>query len=141
MSHGYDHFFPNPEKDDPVIKHDVWIGMSAAIMPGLTIGTGAVVAARSVVTRSVKPYEIVGGNPARVIKMRFPEEIVARLLASKWWEYRFTDLEKFDLGNPERFLDSFEKAKGSIEPFSPPPIRMTELAQLIRTEASAYTRK
>ncbi|GAN95358.1 acetyltransferase [Komagataeibacter europaeus NBRC 3261] len=70
-----------------VIGNDVWIGARANIMSGVTIGTGAVVATASVVTRDVPPYAIVGGNPARVIKYRFSEEIIRRLLAVAWWDW------------------------------------------------------
>lgn len=68
-----------------VIGHDVWLGSQCMVLSGVTIGTGAVVAARSVVTRDIPPYAIVAGNPARVIRLRFDEEKVAALLASRWW--------------------------------------------------------
>jgi acetyltransferase-like isoleucine patch superfamily enzyme len=68
------------------VAHDVWIGRSAIVISGVRIGTGAVVGAGAVVTRDVPPYAVVVGNPARVIKLRFDDETVARLLESKWWE-------------------------------------------------------
>lgn len=67
------------------IGHDVWIGSQAMILSGVSIGDGAVIAARSVVTRDVAPYAIVAGNPGRVIRSRFDEATVAALLASAWW--------------------------------------------------------
>lgn len=73
-------------RGDVVIGHDVWLGSQAMILSGLTIGTGAVVAARAVVTRDVPPYAIVGGNPAKVLRMRFDEVEIEGLLASRWWE-------------------------------------------------------
>lgn len=73
-------------KGDTVIKDGVWIGMRAIIMPGVTIGEGAVIAAGSIVTADVAPYTIVGGNPARLIRPRFDEQTVARLLALKIYE-------------------------------------------------------
>ncbi len=73
-------------RGDVAIGHDVWLGSQCMVLSGVTIGTGAVVAARAVVTRDVPPYAIVGGNPARVLKLRFDEEKVAALLASRWWE-------------------------------------------------------
>ena len=73
-------------KGDVKIGHDVWIGFGATIMSGVSIGTGAVVGSHAVVTKDVRPYSIVAGNPARTIKSRFPESIVVRLLNSKWWE-------------------------------------------------------
>jgi virginiamycin A acetyltransferase len=74
-------------RGDIVVGNDVWIGMEATIMPGVTIGDGAVVATKSVVSRDVPPYAIVAGNPARVVKMRFDEGTVARLLDIAWWDW------------------------------------------------------
>ena len=69
-----------------IIGNDVWIGRGATILSGIKIGDGAVIAANSTVTKDVQPYEIVGGNPARVIKKRFNEKITELLLKLKWWE-------------------------------------------------------
>ena len=80
-----------PQKGDTVIGNDVWIGYRATIMPGVTIGDGAIVAAFSVVVKDVPAYAIVGGNPAGVIRMRFSDEEVDRLLSLKWWDW---DIEK-----------------------------------------------
>lgn len=70
-----------------IIENDVWIGRGAYIKPGVTIGNGAVIGMGSVVTKNVKPYSIVAGNPARVIGERFDEAIVDRLLKTKWWTW------------------------------------------------------
>jgi chloramphenicol O-acetyltransferase type B len=78
-------------KGDTVIGNDVWIGTEALIMPGRHIGDGAVIAARAVVTKDVGPYEIWGGNPARLIKKRFSDEDIEALLQIKWWDW---DIEK-----------------------------------------------
>ena len=69
------------------VGNDVWIGNGAMILPGIRIGDGAIVGAGSVVTKDVPPYAIVGGSPARLIRYRFPEEIVAKLLAIQWWRW------------------------------------------------------
>jgi phosphonate metabolism protein (transferase hexapeptide repeat family) len=69
------------------IRHDVWIGHGAIVLPGREIGTGAVIAAGAVVTRDVAPYTIVGGNPARIIRSRFPAPIAERLQALAWWDW------------------------------------------------------
>ncbi len=74
-------------RGDTVIGNDVWIGMEAVVMPGVTIGDGAIVAARSVVTHDVPPYAIVAGNAARVVKMRFDKQTVRRLLSVAWWDW------------------------------------------------------
>lgn len=75
-----------PSRGDTVVGNDVWLGYEALVMPGVHIGDGAV-AARSVVVSDVPPYAIVGGNPARVIRMRYDEEDVARLLRVAWWDW------------------------------------------------------
>lgn len=75
-----------PYKGDTVVGNDVWIGYDVLVMPGVTIGDGAIVAARSVVTAYVPPYTIVGGNPARPMRARFDAETVARLQALAWWD-------------------------------------------------------
>ena len=76
-----------PYKGDTVIGNDVWIGYEALIMPGVKIGNGAIVAARSVVAADVQAYTVVGGNPARPIKARFAPDVAARLEALAWWEW------------------------------------------------------
>lgn len=77
-----------------VIGHDVWIGRSAIILPGVSIGHGAVVGAGAVVTKAVPPYAIVAGNPARVLRYRFAEDVIARLLAIEWWQMDEAELER-----------------------------------------------
>lgn len=74
-------------KGDTVIGNDVWIGYGATIMPGVTIGDGAIIAACSVVTKNVDPYTIVGGNPARFIRERFKADTIRKLLKLKWWDW------------------------------------------------------
>lgn len=76
-----------PYKGDTIIGNDVWIGYGATIMPGVQIGDGAIIASKSVVTRDVAPYTIVGGNPAQEIKKRFSTEKIEQLLALKWWDW------------------------------------------------------
>jgi virginiamycin A acetyltransferase len=76
-----------PSRGDTVVGHDVWLGYSALVLPGVTIGDGAVVAAASVLARDVPPYAIVAGNPARVVRSRFSAEDVDRLLRAAWWNW------------------------------------------------------
>lgn len=78
---------------DTVVGHDVWIGQNAAIMPGVHIGAGAIVAAASVVTRDVPPYAVVGGNPAAVIRMRYPGDVINELLEIAWWDWPIDKIE------------------------------------------------
>ncbi|MFT0875378.1 type B chloramphenicol O-acetyltransferase [Rhodopseudomonas sp. G2_2311] len=77
---------------DTVIGNDVWIGTEAIIMPGVTIGDGAVIGARAVVTNDVEPYAILGGNPAKLIRKRFGDPDIARLLELRWWDWSDDDL-------------------------------------------------
>ncbi|MFD1746864.1 CatB-related O-acetyltransferase [Rhizobium helianthi] len=79
---------------DTVVGHDVWIGHGATIMPGVTIGSGAIIAARAVVTRDVPPYTIVGGNPATVLRQRFPDADIADLLQLAWWDWPLDRIER-----------------------------------------------
>ena len=78
---------PYQKLGDTTVGHDVWIGSEAMIMAGVTIGSGAIIAARAVVTKDVAPYAVVGGNPAEFIKYRFPSEKIAELLKLKWWDW------------------------------------------------------
>src|SRR5699024_6003516 len=81
-------------KGDIVIGNDVWIGYEAVIMSGVTIGDGAIIGTRAVVTKDVPPYTIVGGVPARQIRKRFPEEIISELLKLKWWDWTFKKISQ-----------------------------------------------
>lgn len=90
FGHGWEHAMEGksyPYKGDTVIGHDVWLGYKATIMAGVQIGHGAIVAAKSVVTKDVPPYAIVGGNPAQIIRYRFKEEDIQRLLELEWWHW------------------------------------------------------
>lgn len=76
-----------PFKGDTVIGNDVWIGQNSTIMPGVSIGDGAIIAANSTVTKNVEPYSIAGGNPARIIRKRFSDEIISLLAELQWWDW------------------------------------------------------
>lgn len=75
------------QKGDIIIGNDVWIGYEAVILPGVTIGDGAVIGCRAVVTKDVPPYTIVGGVPAKPIRKRFDEETIKELQKIKWWDW------------------------------------------------------
>ncbi|SFO69051.1 transferase hexapeptide (six repeat-containing protein) [Mesorhizobium sp. NFR06] len=89
-----------------IVGNDVWIGHGAIILPGVQIGDGAVVGAGAVVTRNVPSYAIVGGSPARLIRYRFPEEIISKLLAIQWWHW-----------NDDKIKDEAAALSGPIETF------------------------
>jgi virginiamycin A acetyltransferase len=91
FGNGWEKVMPDPSelpyKGDTVVGNDVWIGYDALIMPGVRIGNGAIVAARSVVVSDVAAYSIVGGNPAQPIRQRFEADVVERLEAIAWWDW------------------------------------------------------
>ncbi|HEY6255644.1 MAG TPA: chloramphenicol acetyltransferase [Xanthobacteraceae bacterium] len=107
-------FFAWRRSQAVTIGHDVWIGHGAIVLPGRTIGTGAVTAAGAVVTKDVAPYAIVAGNPARVIRARFPDEIAGRLQRLAWWDWSHARLRAalpdFQTLSIDRFLDRHEAA-------------------------------
>ena len=76
-----------PYKGDTVIGNDVWLGFKALLMPGVSVGDGAIIAARSVVVDDVPPYAVVAGNPARIVRMRFDDKTISALLKVRWWDW------------------------------------------------------
>jgi len=97
------------QRPAPVIGNDVWIGINSIIMRGVTIGDGAVVAANSVVTHDVPPYAIVGGVPARLIRLRFSDATIAALQRIRWWDWSEADLRDRApaFRDPEEFVRRF----------------------------------
>lgn len=89
FGHGWEGAMPEawPHRGDTVIGNDVWIGFHSTILPGVTVGDGAIIAAKSVVASAVPPYAIAAGNPARVIRYRHSEDDIALLLRLKWWDW------------------------------------------------------
>ena len=95
-------------KGNIVIGNDVWIGYEAVILAGVTIGDGAIIGARAVVTKDVPPYTVVGGVPAKPIRKRFPDDTINALLSMRWWDLppekilpRINDIQ---FGNLEKLL-------------------------------------
>lgn len=97
-------------KGDVVIGNDVWLGANCLILSGVTIGDGACVAADAVVTKNVEPYTIVGGNPARLIRKRFTDSQIYRLLEIAWWDWPEDrireEIEQLMSGNVDQFIAS-----------------------------------
>lgn len=108
FKNGWEHAIPesNNAIRDTIVGNDVWIGYDATIMPGIKIGHGAIVASKAVVTKDVSPYSIVGGNPARVIRMRFDEETIKSLLSVEWWDW---PVEKITKKLPEIISNNLSK--------------------------------
>ena len=83
-----------PLKGDTVIGNDVWIGQNAVILPGVHIGDGAIIGANSIVGSNVEPYTIVVGNPARVLRKRFDDELISLLLTFRWWDKSIEEINE-----------------------------------------------
>lgn len=111
------------------IGDDVWIGQGAFVKAGVRIGTGSVIGARAVVLRDVPPYSIVVGTPGRVVRPRFPEPEVARLLALQWWRFSIFDLFPAPLDDVPAALDRIEAmvASGALEPYDGPVVTDRDL--------------
>ena len=105
------------EKPKPVvIGNDVWIGHSAIILPGVVIGDGAVVGAGAVVTKSVAPYGVVVGNPARLVHYRFEEELCKRLHETQWWDLPDDKIASIShlVNDVRAFIDELEKINSDV---------------------------
>jgi virginiamycin A acetyltransferase len=100
-----------PIKGDTVVGNDVWIGQNATILPGVKIGDGVIIGAKSVVGSDVEPYSIVAGNPARIIRKRFDDELIALLLEFKWWDL---PIEKINELIPLLHSNDLDYVKGKI---------------------------
>lgn len=83
-----------PRKGDTLIGNDVWFGHESMIMPSVSIGDGAIIAARSVVTKHIPPYSIVGGNPAKIIRKRFSDEVIEQLVKIQWWNWNYEKITR-----------------------------------------------
>jgi len=109
MGNGWEKSAPEladlPLKGDTIIGNDVWVGQNVTIMPGVSIGDGAIVAACSVVTKDIPAYHVAGGNPCRVIRKRFDDELIEFLLKLKWWDWDaekiFANLNVLCSGDPD----------------------------------------
>lgn len=111
---------PPTELKRTIISNDVYIGHGAFIMPGVTIGNGAIIGAMAVVTKDVPDYAIVAGNPARIIRMRFNDNVVATLLESQWWRYSPSQLSGADASDPlglaRRVIELEQRGESPYQP-------------------------
>ena len=111
-------FFAERRGDRVIVGNDVWIGHAAILLPGVTVGDGAVIAAGAVVSRDVAPYTIVGGVPARAIRQRFPDPIAASLRRIAWWDWAdeviFERLGDFRSEAIEEFCERYDPALVSV---------------------------
>ena len=119
MGHGWEKVMPNlddlPFKGDTVIGNDVWIGQNVTVMPGVHVGDGAIIAANSLVAKDIPPYHIAGGNPCKIIKKRFDDELIECLLSMKWWDWPadeiFEHLEVLCSGDLGKIKDIYGNKK------------------------------
>ena len=120
--------------DAPIIEHDVWIGQDVLLARGIILGIGCVVGAGAVVTRSVPPFAIVAGNPARIIRHRFDDDVRSALLASRWWQYKVSRFATMRYDDPSLFLDQLaqhEREEGLI-PYQPEGVVLSQFLSLDR---------
>ena len=116
MGGGWEQFTPTladlPLKGDTVVGNDVWIGQNVTVMPGVNIGDGAIIAVNSVVTKDIPAYCIAGGNPCKIIKRRFDDELIAYLQEIKWWDWSpekiFANLKALCSGDLEQIRNIIE---------------------------------
>jgi acetyltransferase-like isoleucine patch superfamily enzyme len=101
-------------KGDVIIGNDVWIGSNVTIMSGVTIGDGAVIANNSHIVKNVNPYSLVGGNPAKLIKYRFTQEQIEKLLEIKWWYWEDDKINKITHLLCNNNIDEFIKSASEI---------------------------
>lgn len=100
-----------PRKRPPTIGNDVWLGNNVTVQQDVTIGDGAIVASGSVVTKNVPPYAIVGGVPAKLIRFRFEDNTIERLMSIQWWNYTLNSLRDIEFDNIEVALQQLEERK------------------------------
>lgn len=123
------------------IGNDVWIGHGVFVRAGVTIGDGAIVAARSVVLSDVQPYSIVAGAPAKLKRMRFSDEMITRLSVTQWWRFNIFQFTQRTLHSPEDFLDAMSslQSTGDLQTtYDPTPSNARNLANIAQVSAHEF---
>jgi virginiamycin A acetyltransferase len=98
-----------PNKGDTLIGNDVWIGYDTTIMPGIKVGNGAIIAAKTVVTKDIPDYAVVGGNPAKIIRIRYDQDTIERLNKIAWWNWSAQKITEYLPLINSRDIDALEK--------------------------------
>jgi acetyltransferase-like isoleucine patch superfamily enzyme len=128
---GWERAMPQHDYDlrpKTTIGNDVWIGTQAWIKDGVTVGDGAIIAAHAVVTHDVPPYAIVGGSPARIIRYRFPDAMIDRLLAVQWWRFNILEFGGFDVRDVATCIGDLEDsiAADVLIPYEPGLVNLVD---------------
>ena len=113
------------------IGNDVWIGANVVLKAEINIGDGAIIASNSLVTKDVPPFAIVGGNPARVIKMRFADEIIEEIQKTPWWNYHINDLKGLSAQEPSSFIHKLQDriSNDHIKLYQPTVLTLQDLIE------------
>ena len=136
------HRAPRPSRPRTLIGNDVWIGANAILLPDRLVGDGAVIAAGAVVTRDVPPYAVVAGVPARIIRYRFPPDIIRQLQELRWWRFSADALAPVPFDTITAAIATIRRmeAAGELTEFAPPVMRITAKSRTLVSDAASLKR-
>ncbi len=113
------------------IGHDVWIGSNAFIRGGIKIGNGAIIGSATVVTKDVPAYAVVVGNPGRIVRYRFKEDVIDQLQKIEWWRFDFPSLNKINLFDPIKAIEQIKiLEEHGLQPYKPGWLTMADLLKM-----------